>query len=196
MKRILAACLIASSSQAVQAQAAVIEREMPAFPAICYRGTGSPQSIEQATLAGLYAEVRNQGQVNFAPRLWLNDPLPPPYEVTSVTGPWQFCQELAALASKPVGHPYMVIDRPPWRAALLACAEKSDDGRSTCLKSLLSEMQKRKYGMAGAPSMWVEGSNNYVVAPIVPPPPPVTPAPTSAPIQSPTIPSLPGERAK
>src|SRR5690606_19824691 len=111
--------------------------------------------------------------------------LPPPYEVTSVIGPWQLCQELAAPASKPVGQPYVAINRPAWRTALLACAEKSDHGRSTCLKSLLSEMEKRKYSIAGAPSMWVEGSSNYVVAPIVPPPPPPTPAPPSAPIQSP-----------
>lgn len=193
---ILAACLVASGSHAVHAQAEVIEREMPAFPAICYRGAGSPHAIDQSTLAGLYAEVRNQGQVNFAPRLWLNDPLPPPYEMAGVTGLWQLCQELAVPASKPVGQPYMAIDQPGWRAALFACAEKSDDGRSTCLKSLLSEMRTRKYGIAGAPSMWVEGSNNYVVAPIVPPSPTPTPAPTFAPIQSPTIPSQPGERAK
>jgi hypothetical protein len=196
MRRILAACLVASGSQAVLAQASVIEREMPAFPAICYRGAGAPHAIDQSTLAGLYAEVRNQGQANFAPRLWVSDPLPPPYEVTGVTGPWQLCQELAAPASKPVGQPYVAIDRPAWRAALLACAEKSDDRRSICLKSLLSEMEKRKYGMAGAPSMWVDGSSNYVVAPIVPPPPPLTPSPISAPIQSSTTPSQTGEPAK
>ena len=194
MKRILAACLVASGGQAIHAQAQLIDREMATFPAICYRGSGSPQGIDQTIVAGLYAEVRNQGQANFAPRLWLSDPLAPPYEVSSVTGAWQLCQELAAPASKPVGQPYVAHDRPAWRAALLACADVSNDGRSACLKSLFAEMEKRKYGLAGAPSMLTEGGTNYVVAPVVPPPPPPppTPAPTSAPTQAPTVPAQPG----
>ncbi len=181
MNKFLAACFIACGSQAVYSQPTVSDRAMSGFPAICYWGSGNPQGIDQSIVSGLYAEVRNQGQASFAPRLWLADPIAPPYEMSSVKGAWLLCQELFMPVSKPVGMPYRATQRPAWRAALLACSESTNDGRSACLKALFAEMEKRKYGLVGAPSLLAEGGTSYVMAPVVVPPPPPPQGPTSSP---------------
>lgn len=163
------------------AQVSLTERPMPAFEAICYRGTGPANAVDQSIASGLYTEVRNQGQAEFSPRIWFPTSLQAPYDFASV-GEWHLCQEMASAPTKALKSPYFASKRGQWTAALLRCTATDTDGRAACVKALFEQLSKRNYGVAGALSRVNEGGADFISVPVVAPPP-SAPPPASAPSQ-------------